>query len=345
MGALRKKFPRPVLALVCVALLTANTINIGADLSAMADAAELLTGIDSHVLVVVFAVAITAATIRLHYATIANILKWLALVLFAYVVTAIRVGPDWSTVFRDTFVPRFPSDSAGWQMIVAILGTTISPYLFFWQASEEVEEELVEGRRSLAERRGATRSEILTRRIDVGIGTFFSNLAMFFIILTTAMTLHRNGITQLTTSREVAEALRPLAGDASMLLYTIGIIGTGALAIPTLSGSAAYAFADAFGWRGGMDESWQAASAFYAVIIASTSVGVALDFANVNPVSALYWSAVINGLLAPILLIGILAVASDPGMMAGQPGSRVGRAAVALTAAAMAGAVVAMFVV
>jgi Mn2+/Fe2+ NRAMP family transporter len=310
----------------------------------MADAAQLLTGIDSRGWVVLFALAIAWATIRLHYAIVARVLKWLALVLFTYVATALYLGPDWGRVLRDTVSLSIPRGSGAWATLVAILGTTISPYLFFWQASQEVEEEKALGRRRRADRVGATPSEVHTRSLDVGIGTFFSNLVMFFIILATALTLHRNGITSPRSSREVAEALRPLAGRFASLLYTFGLVGTGMLAIPTLAGSAAYAFAEVFGWRQGIDEQYRRARAFYVVFGVSIAAGVALNFAHVNPITALYWTAVINGLLAPVLLTGIVLVASDRRLMAGQPSSMLGRAVVATTAAAMYAAAVAMFV-
>jgi NRAMP (natural resistance-associated macrophage protein)-like metal ion transporter len=342
-GALRAKFPRWVLVVVCLALLAANTINIGADLSGMADAAQMLTGFDSHYFVVLFGVGIAWATIRLRYYQIASVLKWLTLVLFAYVITAIHIGPDWASLLRDAFVPSVPHSSEAWGTLVAILGTTISPYLFFWQASQEVEEEKAMGRRMLRSRFGATAREIGDRKIDVGVGTFFSNLVMFFIILTTALTLHRHGVTQIETSRQVAEALRPLAGRFAELLYTLGIIGTGLLAIPTLSGSAAYAFAETFGWRQGLDRKLRNARYFYGIVAFSTAAGIALDFANINPVKALYWTAVVNGLLAPFLLVGILVVACDRDCMHGQPSSLLGRFAVAVTALLMFGAAAGMF--
>jgi NRAMP (natural resistance-associated macrophage protein)-like metal ion transporter len=343
-GALRNKFPRPVLFVAAIALFLANTINVGADLTGMADAAELLTGINSHVWVVVLGVGIGFATIRLRYETIASGLKWLALVLVAYVVTALYVGPTWSVVAHDTFIPQMPKLGGAWATLVAILGTTISPYLFFWQASQEVEEEKGLGRRRLADRVGAKPGEIRTRKIDISIGTFFSNAAMFFIILATALTLHKAGLTKLQTSREVAQALTPLAGRFASLLYTVGLLGTGALAIPTLAGSGAYAFAEIFGWRQGMDEPYNRAPGFYATFICSVGLGIAMDFARVNAVSALYWTAVINGVLAPFLLVGILIAASDRELMHGQPSALLGRVVVGLTTAIMFAAAVGMFV-
>ena len=343
-GALRHKFPRPILLVAAVALFVANTINVGADLSGMADAAELLTGVNSHIWVVVLGVGITVATIHLRYVVLEKTLKWLALALVAYVVVAFHVGPDWSAVARDTFVPAMPHRAGAWATLVAILGTTISPYLFFWQASQEVEEEKALGRRRIVDRVGADRYEITTRDADIGIGTFFSNAAMFFIILATALTLHRAGMTTLETSRDVAEALTPLAGRFASLLYTIGLLGTGALAIPTLAGSGAYAFAEIFRWRQGMDEPYEKAHGFYVAFICSVAIGGALDFAGVNAVSALYWSAVINGVLAPFLLVGILLAASDHKLMQGQPSSRLGRIVVTITAIVMFAAAIGMFV-
>src|SRR5437867_7177554 len=220
----------------------------------MSDAGQMLTGINSHFLTIFFGVGITLATIYFRYYQIASILKWLTLVLFAYVITAFILKPNWGNVLYHTFIPSWPRGHNAWQSLVAILGTTISPYLFFWQASQEVEEEKAMGRRMLRSRYGATSREILDRKIDVGVGAFFSNLVMFFIILTSALTLHRHGVTRIETSREVAEALRPLAGRFAESLYTIGLLGVGLLAIPTLSGSAAYAFAETFGWRQGLDQ-------------------------------------------------------------------------------------------
>lgn len=343
-GALRKKFPRWILVVASVALFLANTINIGADLLGMSDAAEMLTGVNSHWFVVLFGVGITVATIRLRYYQLAGTLKWLALFLFAYVITAIKVGPDWLSIARDTFVPSLPHGKEAFAALVAILGTTISPYLFFWQASQEVEEEKAMGRRMLVRRLGATDKEIATRRLDVGVGTFFSNLVMFFIILTTALTLYRHGITNIETSRQAAEALRPLAGRFAAAVYTVGLIGVGLLAIPTLTGSAAYAFAETFGWRQGLDRGLRGARYFYAVVVVSTAAGIAMDFANVNPVKALFWTAVINGLLAPFLLIGILIAASDRKLMQNQPSSRLSRVVVGLTTLAMFAAAIGMFV-
>lgn len=343
-SAFQKKLPRSLLVTFTLALLVANTINIAADLAGMADAAEMLTGVNSLLYVVLFGIAIAIAMVKLNYRQIASVLKWLALVLFAYVITAIHIGPDWGQVLRKAFTPTLPQGKAGWGMLVAILGTTISPYLFYWQASEEVEEEKAEGESTIVSRQGATSREIVDRKLDVGIGTFFSNLVMFFIILTTALTLHVHGVTNIATSRDAAEALRPLAGPFAAALFTVGIIGVGFLAIPTLAGSAAYAFAETFGWRQGLDRKLASARPFYFVLVVSTLAGIALDFLGVNAVKALYWSAVINGLLAPLLLVAILFVAVDRKLMKRQPSSRLGIVAVSVTALLMAGAAIGMFI-
>ena len=343
-GALRKRFPKPLLIAAAVALLGANVINIAADLAGMADAAEMFTGVPSHLLVVVFGIAIAAAAVRLRYVQIAAVLKWLALVLGAYVITAFLVHPHWGRILRDAVVPSLPAGREAWATLVAILGTTISPYLFFWQASQEVEEEKAKGRRMLVRREGATPGEIVDRKLDVGVGTFFSNAAMFFIILTTALTLHAHGLTHVETSRQVAEALRPLAGRLAATLYTVGILGVGFLAIPTLAGSAAYAFAETFDWQQGIDEKVRGARGFYAMLVLATAAGIALDFLHINPIRALFWTAVINGLLAPFLMVGILIVASDRKLMNGQPSSLLGRTAVVLATLLMFIAAFGMFV-
>ena len=344
-GALRKKFPRWLLTLTAMALFVANTINVSADLSGMADVAQLLTGITGHFFLVLFALGILAATIYFRYATMAAILKWLAAVLFAYVITAFMVRPHWHAILLATFLPGWPTGRDAWSTLVAILGTTISPYLFFWQASQEIEEEKEKGHRTEASRRGSSQAELNKRGLDVGIGTFFSNLIMYFIILTTALTLHQHGITRLETSQDAVKALEPLAGRFAALLYAAGLIGVGFLAIPTLAGSAAYAFAETFAWRQGLDKKLRRARAFYGVLICSVIIGMALSFIGIRPMDVLFLSAVINGLLAPFLLVGILIVASDRTIMQKQPSSLLGRITVGVTTLGMFGAAIALFLV
>lgn len=341
-GAMRQKFPRWLVGVAVLALLIANIINIAADLAGMADAAHMLGAGPSMLYVWLFGLGISLLSVFLRYHQIANTLKWLVLALFAYVITAFLVHPDWTAVLHAALIPSLPRGRDGWGALVAILGTTISPYLFFWQAGQEIEEEKSRGLSLLASRYGATGRELADRRIDVGLGTFFSNLAMFFIILTTASTLHRHGITQIETSRDAAAALRPLAGDYAYYLYTIGIVGTGLLAIPTLAGSAAYAVAETFDWRYGLDEKLKNATSFYAVFVLATIAGAVLDLLHINPIKALYWTAIINGFLSPFLLAALLYVASDRKIMQGQPSSRIARYVVILTTVLMFGAAIGM---
>jgi NRAMP (natural resistance-associated macrophage protein)-like metal ion transporter len=342
-GAFRRRIPRPFLLIAAFALFIANSINTGADLSGMADAAEMLTKINSHLFVIFFGAGIAFATIFFRYHQIANILKWLTLVLFAYVITGFVVRPNWSEIARATFLPSWPRNHGEWSTLVALLGTTISPYLFFWQTSQEVEEEKAMGRRMLIRRLRASHREIIDRKIDIDVGTFFSNLVTYFIILTTALTLHARGITDIETSKDAAQALFPLAGKFAGTLFTLGIIGTGLLAIPTLTGSAAYALAEVFAKREGLDQRFRSARFFYLVIIVSTLAGVAMDFLDINPVRALYWTAVINGLLAPVLLVAIIFIARDRTVMKDQPSSIPSVIVVSLATLLMFGAAIGMF--
>jgi NRAMP (natural resistance-associated macrophage protein)-like metal ion transporter len=343
-GAMHRRLPRPFIVIAAVALFAANSINVGADLSGMADAAQMLTTINSRIYVVVFGVGISLATIFFRYHQIATILKWLALVLFGYVITGFIIHPDWSKIAQAAFVPSWPKNHDQWGALVAILGTTISPYLFFWQASQEVEEDKAKGRRMLRQRFNATSREIIDRKIDVDVGTFFSNLVMFFIILTTALTLHVHGLTNIQSSKDAAQALFPLAGKFAGVLFTIGIVGVGLLAIPTLTGSAAYALAETFAWREGLDQRFRGARPFYLVIVVSTLVGITMDALNINPVRALYWTAVINGLLAPFLLLAIIWIACDRTVMKGQPSSIPSIVIVSIATLVMFGAAIGMFI-
>jgi NRAMP (natural resistance-associated macrophage protein)-like metal ion transporter len=342
-GALRQKCPRWLLVIAAAALLSANIITIGADLAGMSDAAKMLTGLDPRPFTFFFGVGITLATAYFRYYQIASVLKWLTLVLFAYVITAFILRPNWGSVLFNTFIPSWPHGHNAWQNLVAILGTTISPYLFFWQASQEVEEEKAMGRRMLISREGATKREISDRQMDVAAGTFFSNLVMYFVILTAALTLHEHNKTDIESSSQVAEALKPLAGQFAATLYTIGLVGVGLLAIPVLAGSSAYAFAETFAWKEGLDKPVTSARYFYAVIGLSTLLGIAMAFVRINPIKALFWASVINGLLAPFLLVGILIVSGDHKLMQHQPSSWLSRVMVGLTAAVMFTAAVAMF--
>ncbi len=340
-GAVRRHYPRGFLYFACLLLLVANVFNISADLAGMADAVEMLTGLPSLPFVALFGVLVIAATVYTRYATFARYMKWLTAILFAYIVTAFLVHPQWSAALRATFVPRLSWDPEYVGTVVAIFGTTISPYLFFWQASQEVEEERALGRVTVAARRGATPHELRDACVDVVTGISFSNLVFYFIILTTAATLHRTGLHGITSTREAAEALRPLAGDGAYLLFTIGIVGTGLLAIPVLAGSASYAIAELFGWRSGLDLRPRQGRRFYLVLAGAVAAGMALDLLQMNAVRMLFLSAVLNGLLAPPLLVLVMLVGGNRSIMGKHVNPRwldvLGWAATALmTAAAVA---------
>ena len=342
---LKQRFPKWMLVLFICALLIANTINIAADLAGMSDAAQMLTGIPVKWFLAGFVVLICVATVKLPYRRFADVLKWLVVVLIAYPATAFITHVNWGEVARGTLLPTLPHSRPEWSTLVAILGTTISPYLFFWQTSAEVEEEIDAGKATLRERKGATAEEITASNIDVSMGTLFSNVVMFFIIVTTAATLNAHGITHIETTRQAAEALGPLAGKFASLLFTVGLVGLGLLAIPTLAGSAAYAFADTFRWKQGLSRKFGRARSFYTVMVLSTVFAGILTAMKLNPVQMLYWSAVLNGLLAPFVLVTILMVSRDAKLMNGHPSSRVGWIAVAVTTLAMFVAGAAMFVV
>jgi len=314
-AAIRGHYPRPFIYIACLLLLVANVFNIAADLSGMAGVTHMLTGVPTIVSVPVFGLVILLATIYTTYATFARSLKWLTAVLFAYVATAFMARPDWRQVVVATFVPRLGWDSLYMTTVVAVLGTTISPYLFFWQASHEVEAEKAIGRRTLAQRRGATPHELADARLDVATGMFFSNVVMFFIILATGATLHVSGRTQVETARQAAEALRPLAGDGAYLLFALGLIGTGLLAVPVLAGSASFAIAELFGWRSGLDLPPRRGRRFYLVFAGAVVAGMALNLVGTNPIRMLFLSAVVNGLLAPPLLVLVMLVGNNRAIM------------------------------
>jgi NRAMP (natural resistance-associated macrophage protein)-like metal ion transporter len=314
-AVLRQRFPRPLVYLAVFALVTANSINAGADIGAIAAAINLLLPIPFVLLILPIGATILALQIWGSYEVIARCFKWLTLGLLAYIGAALFSHPNWGDVLRGTFIPTFSLDPVYVSSLVAIFGTTISPYMFFWQPSQELEEEIEQGRTTLAERRGATQSELRAAATDTRVGMLFSNLIMYFIILATGATLYQTGQTQITSAAEAAEALRPLAGDAAALLLAVGLIGSGFLAVPVLTGTSAYAMADTFGWKEGLGRKARDARAFYAVIIVSTGVGMLFNFLGINPIDALFWTAVLNGFLAPPLLVLVMLVANDRGVM------------------------------
>jgi len=314
-GVIRKRYSRWVLWGACSLLIIANVTNIGADLGGMAEATELVTGINSLLLTPLYAVIIVSMLFWTSYKNIARTFKWLTLVLFAYVAAAFLAHPNWGAVLRATAVPHIELSSAYLATFVGILGTTISPYLFFWQASQEVEQERANGKLTVSQRRGATDDDLRRSRRDVMTGMFFSNLVMYFIILTTAATLHEHGQTGITTARQAAEALRPLAGEGAYLLFALGLIGTGMLGVPVLAGSSAYAVAEAAAWRNSLGDRPRLARKFYSVIAVSMVLGLVLDFAGFNAVKMLFWSAVINGVLAPPLIVLVVLLTSNAKVM------------------------------
>jgi NRAMP (natural resistance-associated macrophage protein)-like metal ion transporter len=313
-AAVRIHFPRWVLWGACLILVVANTINIGADLGGMAEATQLITGIRPFIWIPIYALLILALLVWVSYKLIARIFIWLTLVLFAYVIASFFAHVDWKHALAVTFIPHLEFSRGFLAVLVAILGTTISPYLFFWQAAQEVEEDSKKGE-TLAQRRGATAGELRSARADTIAGMFFSNLIMYFIILTTAATLHANGQTNITTAREAAEALRPLAGNGAYLLFTLGLIGTGMLGVPVLVGSCAYAISEGAAWRGSMADKPKKARQFYAVMAVAMALGLALNFLGFSAVKMLFWSAVINGLLAPPLILLVLILTSSQKVM------------------------------
>jgi len=313
-AAVRIYYPRWVLWGACSILVVANVINIGADLGGMAEATQLITGIRSLIWIPVYAFFIIGLLFWSSYKVIARAFKWLTLVLFAYVFASFYAHVDWRHALAVTFVPHLEWSRGFLAVLMGILGTTISPYLFFWQAAEEVEDAEATGR-TRAERKGATTAELRGARADTIAGMFFSNLIMYFIILTTAATLHARGHTDITTARQAAEALRPLAGNGAYLLFTLGLIGTGMLGVPVLVGSCAYAVAEGAVWRGSMADKPRTARKFYAVMAVAMALGLTLNYFGFNAVRMLFWSAVINGLLAPPLILLVILLTSSRKVM------------------------------
>lgn len=316
-GNIRVHFSKRLLYLCTVLLFAANALNIGADLGAMAKGVQLLNPqLNFGLLVVAFALISMFMQIFTPYVRYARYLKWLALILLSYVFSTLMAGIDWSHVLHQATVPSIHPTKDQMLMICAILGTTISPYLFFWQTSQEVEEQILQGKTTLAERRVATApSEIKSMRIDVWTGMLLSNLVMFFIIAACGALLFSNGITEIQTTAQAAQALRPFAGDATYFLFSIGLIGTGLLAIPVLAGSSSYAIAESFRWREGLYRNLRQAYAFYGIIIISMLVGLGLNFVGIDPIDALIYAAIGNAFVAPIVLFFIIRMGSDKKIM------------------------------
>ncbi len=316
-GVIKKNYGRPLLYGAVAILLVANTINIGADLGAMASALGLVIPLPFIVLLILITVLTLVLEIFVSYHVYVKYLKYLALSLCAYIVTVFVIKLDWRVVAVSTLVPHVTWSKEYLFNIVALLGTTISPYLFFWQADEEVEEE-IDHKKIQAFGEGkprVTKRDIASMKSDTVIGMLFSNIITFFIIVTAAGTLGANGVTSITTATEAAEALRPLAGNFAFILFTIGIIGTGLLTVPVLSGSASYAIAEAVGWKSGLYRKLSEAHGFYGVITLATLVGLLVNFVGIPPFKMLYYTAVLNGVVAPPLMILILCLANNKKVM------------------------------
>ncbi|HJZ67904.1 MAG TPA: divalent metal cation transporter [Blastocatellia bacterium] len=344
-GVLRRRYPKWVLFGACTLLAVANTVNIGADLGGMAQAMQMMTGLPSVMWLPLFAVLIVVLLIWSRYRHIARVFKWLTLVLFAYVAAAFMAHPRWGEVLKATLVPHIQWTPSYIATFVAVLGTTISPYLFFWQAAQEVEEERKMGRRTIHSRRGATDEELRAANTDVITGMVFAGVVMYFIILTTGATLYQTGQREIETAREAAEALRPLAGNAAYLLFTLGLVGTGMLGVPALAGSAAYAVAEAMHWRGSLDDRPSHAVKFYGVLATAVVIGLALDFLRVNAVKMLFYAAVVNGVLAPPLIVLVALVTSDEKVMGSRTNPWPLKWAGWVTALVMIAATIAMIIV
>lgn len=314
---IRHHFPKWMLYITTILLVVANTFNIGANLGAMAKAVELLIPwLPFGVTIFLFALSSLVLQIFTTYARYAQYLKYLALVLFAYVFSVLFVDINWSLVIQRTIIPTLTFNKDTLLIVAAILGTTISPYLFFWQTSQEVEEEILEGKTTIAKRQHETSTEdIKNMRTDVWSGMFFSNFVMFFIIAACAATLHATGITEIKTAADAAKALEPFAGPFATTLFAVGIIGTGLLSIPVLAGSASYAVSESLGWKFGLYRKLKEAKAFYGVIIISMGVGILLNFVGIDPIRSLIYAAVGNALIAPVILFTIIKISSDHGVM------------------------------
>lgn len=315
-GNMRKYYPAWLLYVSVLLVVIATTINLGADIGAMGDAVALLVGGPNHLYCVILGLVSLALQMYMPYSRYVNVLKWLCLALFSYVLTVFVIHVPWRQALHGTFLPSIHLNGAYITALVAVLGTTISPYLFIWQASEEVEDqELKPEEHPLKKAPRQAFSQLNRIRVDTHLGMFFSNMVAFFIILTVAATLHAHGINKIETSAQAAEALKPLAGRFAFVLFTAGIIGTGLLAIPVLAGSAAYAVGEALKWPVGLEREPLHAKGFYAVLTSAVLIGLAMDFSHINPIKALYWTAVINGVVAGPIMITMMLMASNRKVM------------------------------
>jgi NRAMP (natural resistance-associated macrophage protein)-like metal ion transporter len=313
---IKRTYSKKFLYICTILLFFANTLNIGADLGAMAKAIQLIAPRTSFVLLVIFIGLFGLfLEILVPYRKYSQYLKWLVLAVFSYIVTGLIINMDWSILLRDGLIPQITFSKTQILLMTGILGTTISPYLFFWQTSQEIEEDILNGKKTIQARKGTNSVELKEMRADIWVGMFLSNLVMFFIIAVCANTLFVNGITNIDSAADAALALRPLAGQWAFLLFAIGIIGTGLLAIPILAGSTAYAISESFGWKEGLYRKFKTAHAFYGVIIVSIIIGILINFIGIDPIKALLYSAIANGIVAPVILVFIVKISSSKKIM------------------------------
>lgn len=310
-GALRLYYPRRILWASVMALVVANIINVGADIGAIAAAVNILVPVPVAVAIVPIGVGLVLLQVFGSYALISRVFRWLTVALLAYIATAFFSHPRFGDIARGTFVPHIHANTGYVAMLVALAGTTISPYLWFWQSSQEVDEEVARGKKTPVSRLGASDRELSSKAWDVNSGMVLSQVVAYFIILTTAATLWRAGQTNIQSASDAAEALRPLAGDAAKYLLAFGLVGAGLLAVPVLSGSAAYGMAEALDWHSSLDAKPSHAKGFYSVIAVATLVGMLINYAGINPIDALFYTAVLNGLVAPPLLILIMVASNN----------------------------------
>ncbi|MCC6934331.1 MAG: divalent metal cation transporter [Candidatus Yanofskybacteria bacterium] len=315
-GNIRRHYPAAMLAVVATALVAANVFNVGADIYGMAGALNLIIPLDIRVLGVVMAIAIMVLVIALRYRQIESIFRWFALSLFVYGLALFLVSPDWVRILRSLLIPVWTNGSTFFLTLFAMLGTTISPYLFFWQASQEAEDVRQDHPAIRVCKFRAVRPGVLHQiELDTRIGMIASNLVSFFIVSLTASTIFAAGVSDISTLRDAAAALQPIAGEYAFILFALGVVGSGLLAIPVLAGSAAYVVAEFMGWPASLDKPFNRARQFYLVMVGAVAVGMLMPFIGITPVQALYWSAILNGMIAPPLIMLIIHMANNPNIV------------------------------
>jgi Mn2+/Fe2+ NRAMP family transporter len=341
---IRGEYGRRVLWLILAGVLFGNTIEAGADLGGMAAALQTLVPIPVAAIVVPIAVAIVMLQLFGSYQLMRSVFRWLALALLAYIPAALLADPHFGEIVRGTLTPSIHFDRKFLALLVAVIGTTLSAYLYTWQSNQEVEEEISIGRTTVRERRGATEAELRRSRVDITVGMAFSNIVMFFIILATASTLHRNGTTNVSSAAQAAEALRPVAGDIASLLFAVGVIGVGFLAVPIMTTGAAYDVSQTFGWRNGLQARPAEAKGFYGLICLFTLLGMTMNLFGINPIKALVFAGIVQGFSTPVLLFMIMRLTNNPRVIGEQRNSRLLNICGWITTAAVSTAAVALVI-